>query len=164
VTLVEGDALALPFGAAAMDLALFENVLLWTSDSARAVAEAARVLTPGGTLVAIEPDYGGMIEEPELGLRAVWVAALERAGADPRVGRRIAGACERAGLTPRVELTHLPQPATGAALALLEGLALEQAERATVTKARAAVGSAATPWSVFVHVPYFVVVAHKPAR
>lgn len=161
VARVCGDARALPFRGMSFDLAFFQNVLLWVGDAEGAIAEAARVLAPGGALVALEPDYGGMMEHPDLGLRVIWLDALERAGADPLIGRRLPGLCEAAGLEPWVELTHIPAPAEAEALALLEGLPLTPGERRLVEGARPIIASAAGGWSVFLHVPYFLVVARR---
>ncbi len=57
---------------------------------ASAIKEIYRVLQPKGMLVAIEPDYGGMIEyPPEIATGDLWIAALSRAGADPCIGRKL---------------------------------------------------------------------------
>ena len=53
----------LPFADGAFDLVFCQFALLWL-DAAAAVGEVRRVLSPGGVLAAIEPDYGGMIEHP----------------------------------------------------------------------------------------------------
>jgi SAM-dependent methyltransferase len=156
-----GDATHLPFPDASFDLVFFQNVLLWVAGWPRAVAEAARVLQPGGDLVALEPDYGGMMEHPDLGLAALWRAVLTRAGADPLVGRALPAACEAAGLRVWVELTHLPQPAHPDALRLLERHPLTAEERCQVEVARRALADRRGEWGVFLHVPYFVVVAGK---
>lgn len=156
-----GDARALPFRDASFDLVFFQNVLLWVGDTPTALAEAARVLAPEGALVALEPDYGGMMEHPDLGLRAIWLDALERAGADPLIGRRLPGLCAAVGLQPWVELTHIPAPAEAKAPALLLGLPLTPDERRRVEGARPLIAAAAGGWSVFLHVPYLLVVAHR---
>ncbi len=51
VSLVAGDAGALPFEARTFDLAVTVTALCFVSDPERAVAEIARVLRPGGRLV-----------------------------------------------------------------------------------------------------------------
>ena len=57
----QGDAKALPFGDASFDAAFLVTVLGEVGDPARALAEAARVLKPGGRLsiseLAGDPDY-----------------------------------------------------------------------------------------------------------
>ena len=156
---VAGDCRALPFPDAGFDLVFYQNVLMWVDRCGEAVAEAARVLEPGGALVALEPDYGGMMEAPELGLRELWIEGLRAAGADPLVGRRLPAMCEAAGLEVWVELAHLPQEARAEAVALLEGLPLTGDQRARAADAAARIASATGRWQVFIHVPYFIIVA-----
>lgn len=161
--LVEADALALPFTQRSFGLVFFQNVLLWVSDLTRTVSEAARVLGSGGCLVAIEPDFGGMIEYPqEIALRGVWLRALASAGADPEVGRKLPATCERTGLEVWVEFQAVPQPVTPLFLDLLEDIALEPDELARVQYVKEALAHCKKTWDAFVHVPYFLVVATKP--
>jgi SAM-dependent methyltransferase len=54
VHLVEGDAAELPFGEASFDTVVFSQSLCSIPDDRRAIAEAARMLRPGGRLVALE--------------------------------------------------------------------------------------------------------------
>jgi len=155
------DLVRLPFAGGSFDLVFAQNTLLWVHHLPAAVGEAVRVLAPGGALVAIEPDYGGMMEYPELGLRELWLNALSRSGAEPLVGRRLPELCERAGLDVWVELAHIPRVAEGAAVGLLEGLELTTDERERVAAVRQQVGSMPGAWSPLLHVPYFLVVAEK---
>jgi phosphatidylethanolamine/phosphatidyl-N-methylethanolamine N-methyltransferase len=53
IRLVEGDALHLPFEPASFDYAMAFHVITVVPDHARLLAEARRVLRPGGTLVVI---------------------------------------------------------------------------------------------------------------
>ncbi len=57
----QGDMYRLPFADAAFDVAIMHMLLHHADDPAAAVAEAARVLVPGGTLVVIDlaPHSGG---------------------------------------------------------------------------------------------------------
>jgi len=159
---VAGDCRCLPFLSASFDLVFFQNVLLWVSPLQSAVGETVRVLEPGGALVAIEPDYGGMMEHPHLGLQELWLAGLSAAGADPQVGRKLPGACETAGLEVWVELVHLPQPAQPDAVRLLDDLSLTAGQRDTAQAIAHNLEHKDSQWSVFIHVPYFLIVASKP--
>ena len=159
---VGAEAEALPLRDGAFDLVFFQNVLLWASDLKRAIAEAARVLEEGGALVAIEPDFGGMLEHPPgIALKQVWMEGLGRAGADPEVGRKLPGLCEATGLDVWCELQNVPQPATAEAMSLVEGLPLTEEQRQRVAKAEAALEAADGKWGTFVHVPYVLVVGTK---
>jgi SAM-dependent methyltransferase len=159
ITYMGADARALPFANDSFDLVFFQNTLMWIDPPCHAIAECARVLKPDGVLVALEPDYGGMIEEPNLGLRVVWLDALERAGADPLVGRRLPGLAEEAGLEPWVEFAHIPRPAEPEALDLLAELPLTVLQRERVQGAREIILRAPDDWSVLLHVPWVMVVA-----
>ncbi len=161
VAQLAGRAEALPFHDGCFDLVFFQNVLLWVPSVESAIREAARVLQSGGDLVAIEPDYGGMMEHPDLGLAALWQAGLLCAGANPTVGRKLPAVCETVGLRLWVELTHLPRPASAASLSLLDGLPLTDAERGQVAYARQVLANTPGDWGVFLHVPYFLIVAGK---
>lgn len=156
---VQGSAEALPFHDAAFDLILAENTLLWVADLCITLAEAARVLASGGALVALEPDYGGMLEWPELGLRKLWLEGLTRAGADPLVGRKLPGTLEALGLEVWCELQGIPQPAQSDAARLLLDLPLSEDERARVEESARALDSRRGRWGWLLHVPYVMVVA-----
>jgi ubiquinone/menaquinone biosynthesis C-methylase UbiE len=57
--LVEGDAMALPYGAAAFDVAVMPLVIFFVPEPARGVDEMARVVAPGGTVAAYAWDLPG---------------------------------------------------------------------------------------------------------
>lgn len=156
------DFLHMPFPVSSFDAVFFQNSLMWCGDIPRAASEAVRVLTPGGALIALEPDYGGMLEEPHMGLRDLWLAGLSRAGADPCAGRKIPAACEAASLDVWVEFAHVPQQADAQAILLLDDLPLHDDERTQANSISSRIAEKTGAWQFFVHVPYFLVVATKP--
>jgi malonyl-CoA O-methyltransferase len=97
--LAGGDAEALPFRDAAFDLVASASAFQWLPDLAPALAEARRVLRPGGTL-ALALFCGETLRE----LRAAWRDALPD-GAPPSTHRfhapaAVREALLRAGLAP----------------------------------------------------------------
>ena len=101
--LARGDALALPYPAAAFDLTFCHFLLLWVADPLQALGEMRRVTRPGGAVLALaEPDYGRRLDAPAaLEPLGRWQAeALRRQGADPDLGRRLADLFRRAGIPP----------------------------------------------------------------
>lgn len=95
------DAHELPFPDHSFDAVFCHYLLLWLDDPGRALQEMRRVTAPGGAVLALaEPDYGGRIDYPEgLGRLGSWQSqALQDQGADPRMGRRLAGLFRQAGL------------------------------------------------------------------
>jgi len=161
VSFVAGDAHQLPFASASFDLVFFENTLLWLTNPEAAIAESWRVLESGGVVVALEPDYGGMMEYPDWGIRELWISGLSQAGGDPLFGRKLAGLCEAAGFRVWVELVHIPQPAQAQALSLLDDLPLTDNQRQIAQNVRDYIQRANGDWAVFLHVPYFLTVATK---
>ncbi|MFG2720784.1 class I SAM-dependent methyltransferase [Streptomyces sp. NPDC048416] len=99
---VVGDAVRLPLRDGSVDAVLLRYVLQHLPDVKPALAEAARVLRPGGRIVTIEVDNGcwGMAEPvyPELGPIHAKVAAAQRgAGGDRTIGRRLTRMLRAAG-------------------------------------------------------------------
>jgi ubiquinone/menaquinone biosynthesis C-methylase UbiE len=95
------DAYTLPYPENSFDAVFCHYVLLWLSDPRRALGEMRRVAAPGSAILALaEPDYGGRIDYPEaLAQLGTWQSqALQAQGADPRMGRRLAGLFIQAGL------------------------------------------------------------------
>ncbi len=105
VRLVQGDAHALPFAASSFDVVLCHYLLLWLADPSGALREMARVVRPGGAVLACaEPDYGGRVDHPpELArLGQLQAESLHRQGADPHIGRRLGELFSAAGLSATV--------------------------------------------------------------
>jgi SAM-dependent methyltransferase len=156
-----GDARRLPFDDAAFDLVFTQFSLLWMNIEI-VVPEIARVLQPDGVCVAIEPDYGGMIEHPpEIALQPVWQSALARAGADPHVGRKLPSLFTRSGFTIQVDFLDRLFPPSAARYDLLAGLPLTPEENDIVELHRAA-EEKLSPRETVVFLPLFLITADKP--
>ena len=153
------DRQPLPFADASFDLVFCQLALLWMPLEPT-LAEVRRVLQPGGVLVAIEPDYGGMIEHPpELATRDLWIDALRRADADPLVGRKLPGLLAGLGFDVQVELmSQLTAPA-GQRFDLLRGLPLTGYERKQVDALKRQAGKLDRPWQQVAHLPFMLVTA-----
>ena len=162
---VGGDARRLPFAGATFDLVFSQLTLLWIAPLETALDEICRVLAPGGALVALEPDYGGMIEHPsEIASCELWLAALRRAGADPHVGRRLPRLLAARGFDVRVDLFDRLAAPDPARFDLLRGLPLTEAERARLAQIeawRAAHVADAGDWAEIAHLPFFLVTARR---
>ncbi len=160
---VNGDARQLPFKNAAFDLVFCQCVLLWVGDVATAVAEIRRVLEPGGVLIALEPDYAGLIEQPpEIATRDLWLAALARAGAEPEIGRRLPGILAAHGFDVRVDLLETTARPSLTRLEFLQTLPLTADEQARLARAEAAAQALTGDWAQIAHLPFFLVTAERP--
>ncbi len=156
---VVGDAARLPLPAGSLDLVFTQLALLWMPAEA-AVAEIARVLAPGGALVALEPDYGGLIEQPPaVAVGPIWRTALARAGADPLIGRRLPGLLAAAGFQVRVGLFDTLVAPSPLRFELLRGLPLSADEAAALADAELAAATLDGPWAQVAHLPFFLVFA-----
>ena len=121
--------------------------------------ELAGWLAPGGVLAAIEPVFGGLIEHPpEIATRDLWLAGLERAGADPCIGRKLPGILAAAGFRVRVDLLERLMPPSPLRFDLLDGLPLDEAERAALARAEKA-DALLDDSSPVVHLPMFLILA-----
>jgi SAM-dependent methyltransferase len=95
------DGSFLPYPRACFDLTFCHYLLLWARDPGRILREMVRVTRPGGAVLALaEPDYGGRVDYPlELAELGHWQAeSLKSQGADPLLGRKLAGLFVSAGL------------------------------------------------------------------
>ncbi|MFF7636262.1 methyltransferase domain-containing protein [Kitasatospora sp. NPDC008050] len=97
---LDGDALALPLPDADLDVVWCERVLQHLTDPARAVAEFARVLRPGGRVALLDTDWATFILHPAAPeIRPALAAVTQATAATPDAGRRLAGWLAEAGLT-----------------------------------------------------------------
>ncbi len=95
---IEGSAYALPLPAEVVDVLRCERVYQHLDDPARATAEIARVLRPGGRVAVVDSDWSTAIFHP--GEPQVLAALRERMDSgipNPRSGRRLRGLLAGAG-------------------------------------------------------------------
>lgn len=156
------DAAQLPLGDGCFDLVFTQFALLWMREPGKAVAEAFRVLRPGGALAAIEPDYGGLMEYPaSTAVQSVWLAALRRAGAEPEIGRRLPDLFHQAGFQVETRFPDRLEAADPRRFEFLRDLPLTDAERDQVRQAQAAVARLSAP--AVAHLPLWLVHGERPA-
>jgi ubiquinone/menaquinone biosynthesis C-methylase UbiE len=101
VALQRGDIHALPYADASIDRAHTDRVLQHVAEPARVLAEARRVLRPGGRLVMAEPDWETLaIDHPELELSRAYTRHIaERIVRNGALGRQLARLAAGAGFT-----------------------------------------------------------------
>jgi SAM-dependent methyltransferase len=123
--------------------------------------EIGRVLRPGGALLAIEPDYGGLIEHPAgNATRHLWLSALIRVGAEPHIGRKLPGLLEDRGFDVRVDLFDQLHPPDIARFDFLRDLPLTGEESAELARIEASARSS-SGWNQITHLPFFLITAKK---
>lgn len=96
-----GDAHQLPYPSNSFDIAFCHFVLLWLQDPAAGLAEMARVVRPGGAVLALaEPDYSQRRDAPPelVPLGRAQTAVLRARGADPAIGGQLPTLFAQAGL------------------------------------------------------------------
>jgi SAM-dependent methyltransferase len=94
-----GDVQRLELGDDAVDGVRTERVLMYVPDQQRAVSELARVVRPGGRVVAFELDYGAtLVDLPDRGAAQRVLDVLGDTVAHRWMGRALARAFHRAGL------------------------------------------------------------------
>ena len=107
---VVADAAGVDLPDAAFDAACVVQVLEYVDDPVAVLREAARLVRPGGVVLASDTDWDSMafaIEDVELGRRVT--AAHAATKPDPWAGRRLRGWLVAAGLDPlahRIEVLH----------------------------------------------------------
>lgn len=107
VRLVQADGHRLAFKDGAFDAVVCNLFLMWAQDPAVSVREMARVVRPGGVVLAtLEPDFGGKLHYPEEAeIDEVFRgAAIRRRGGDPHIGRKLRSLFVGAGLETTVGL------------------------------------------------------------
>ena len=158
---VAGNGLELPFAPASFDLVFCQCTLLWIRPLLPTVTGLWQALKPEGVLVALEPDYGGLIEYPgEMSLRTMWLDVLRRNGANPMVGRHLPSALHEAGFSVKVELLDRLYPPSPLRFSFFEDLALTKKEWESLELARSAASELPDSGQI-AHLPYFLITATK---
>ncbi len=152
----------LPFRPATFDLVFSQNVLLWLREMRDVIAGVHRLLQHQGIWVLFEADYGGMIEyPPQIETAHLWIAALQRAGADPYIARSIPSALSAAGFSVRTELLPRMMSPQMERFDFLAGLDLTEQEKQHLAGVRAACEKL-SPEQQTVHLPFFLIIAERP--
>jgi SAM-dependent methyltransferase len=102
ITFEVADGRALPFEEGSFDGVVFATTLCHIPEPERALAEAHRVLRPGGTLVVYDGDYATatVAASPHDPLQACVDAAIVALVHDPWLVRRLAHLVRSAGFEP----------------------------------------------------------------
>ena len=105
-----GDVQRLELGDDAVDGVRTERVLMYVPDQQRAISELARVVKPGGRVVAFELDYGAtLVDLPDQGTAQRVLDILGDTVAHRWLGRALARTFHQAGLR---EIVAEPLPIT----------------------------------------------------
>jgi ubiquinone/menaquinone biosynthesis C-methylase UbiE len=126
---VRADAHAVPFADGEFAAARVERTLQHVADPAGVIAQMARVVRPGGRVVAAEPDWDTLVisSGDQQTTRAI-LDELRASSRDPAVGRAVAGYFADAGIAvDEVEaLAVLVRDATAARASFLLDGAVER--------------------------------------
>jgi arsenite methyltransferase len=106
IDLRAGDALALPYPDASFDVAVSTQVYEYVEDMPAALAEAHRVLRPGGRLLVLDTDWDSVVwrSGDRDRMRRI-LAAWDEHLADPHLPARLTGLLTDAGFTVRLRTT-----------------------------------------------------------
>lgn len=103
ITLVEGDALQLPFKNKTFDLVVSNVVLIHVKDQQKAVDEMVRVTCKNGiVLAALEPDYAGGLCYPKSDVHSLSLQYLKKMHVDVTTGRKLKYLFRKAGLKTEI--------------------------------------------------------------
>lgn len=167
---VDGDAYALPFDDASVDVLHCERVWQHLREPARAAGEIARVLRPGGRAAVLDSDWGTMLVEPgEPDVSRRVNQAFADASPNPFSGRRLRALLRGAGLAPDADVgsSAFVVPEEMLRGGAMVGMAVQRALRAgTITDAEgtallSGLTKATDGGTAFVSVTMFAVVARR---
>lgn len=153
---------ALPFASNSFDLVFSQCSLLWMNIKL-VLPEISRVLAPSGVLIALEPDYGAMIEYPEsISLAPLWCSAISRTGGHPTLARSLPSELRSLGFSLRIDLIPELKESSPARFSFLEEVDLSQQEREQLEQVKAEdsrLRSQGIP--ALSHLPFFIITATK---
>ncbi len=143
VRLVHADAAALPFSRESFDFVVVVQVYLFVDDIAAALADAARVLRPGGRLVVVDTDWDSCIWlSSDRTLTRRMLDAGNASVAQPHLPSRLPGLLQAAGFVLKevgaisiINTRYDPDSFSGSRIeslprvAIANGIAPEDAER-----------------------------------
>ena len=101
-SLVQGNAIQLPFADSSFHVVYSHFLLLWVRDPLQALREMRRVTQKDGYVIAFaEPNYLQRVDQPEelIPLGKWQTESLVRQGADPSLGARLAELFFEAGIS-----------------------------------------------------------------
>lgn len=144
-----------------IDLIFTQCSLMWIPDLGKVFRECRRLLEPGGRLVLIEPDYGGLMEwPPQIAAREIWLEVLALSGADPLLGRRLPPLLADHGFQVNSYLLDRYEEASGEHLGFLDEIATSAIHRNRLMQIRVELETLG-PKQAIAHLPYWLVMATK---
>lgn len=155
------DANTLPFKSEMFDLVFAQFSLMWM-DIPLIIKEIFRILKQNGCLVAIEPEYSGMIEYPEsIALKEIWISALRKNGAEPFATTRILNILKQMGFKIQIDtISEISEP-TLLKYELLKSVILSDIEKQKVEQIY--LNEQKLPKNTFIinYLPVFIIQAQK---
>jgi SAM-dependent methyltransferase len=167
LTVVRGEAEAMPFEDNSFDVVYCSFLLLWVKEPLMVVKEMMRVSRRWVVCLA-EPDIGGRIDHPGtlIGLKGLLIEGMLGQGADPLLGRKLTELFRTAGLDPEVGVHpggwNIRSPQEGAQewLNLLQMIGLST-EDSRVAELELAWNEAVSSGTLFQYSPVFYAIARK---
>ncbi len=152
------NASSLPMEDKSVDIVFCQCSFLWFQDMETVLSETARVLKKDGWLVALEPDYGGLMEWPEeLALRSIWLESLVAAGARPLIGRTLFGKLKDLNWTTEARFLDFYESPREPAVEFLKQLPLSETQLQRVERVRNQLQK--SDYNYVAHLPFWMITA-----